>query len=208
MSIFNELQEQGIQQLLIRRLQMAGQSSPAPALAPEIFPTLEVEGERPEYAFLKGERLMSAQGTVAGVAGESTSFLLFNPIGSGQIATITKWHVEPAAASLVLGMVGAFTVPVGTGVAEVARDTRWQTGTGGLAGAGMLIAGVRSAPTSVVNHIVWAQTCPTTGSQEKDVPVILAPGFAFELRVNVLNTTLTRAHVQWYERPAGNGELR
>lgn len=209
MSIFNEVQEQGLNQLLVRRLQLAGQSSPAPALAPEIFPTFEVEGEKPEHAYLKGDRLLGAQATAAAVAAQTSRFTLWNPPSSGIICVLEFVEFDYAGAVLALMSIGERTTqPTGGGVAEVARDGRWAIGTGGLAGGGMCLCNAGASVAGFANNIYWAGNVGAGVRVTNNLPVILPPGWVWELSCGTVNTALNRCAIAYRERPAGNGELR
>jgi hypothetical protein len=58
--MFNGINEGGLNNILSQRLGVKG-SSAAPAVAPEVFPCLTLENDRPEWSWLKGESLRGIQ---------------------------------------------------------------------------------------------------------------------------------------------------
>jgi hypothetical protein len=109
MAIYNELGDKGqLNNILQRRLTISG-SAPAPALMPEIGPTLVLENDRPEWKRWKNEVPFSVAATVAAVAGEYGS-VIFTPPGATadyvvvieQITNVSAvdvqvgWGVQPA----------------------------------------------------------------------------------------------------------------
>jgi len=77
--------------LLRRYLGMKGVSAVSSELSPEIAPTFVLESERPEWEFLKNEKLMAGVFTVASVALENSVYRLRNPAGSGVVAVVTQF---------------------------------------------------------------------------------------------------------------------
>jgi len=68
---------------------MKGVTEISAELSPEVSPVFILEAERPEWEFLKGEKLMASVFSVTGVAAVNSAYRLVNPATSGVIAIIT-----------------------------------------------------------------------------------------------------------------------
>lgn len=116
---------------ILRKLLALPQGAPSPVVATEIFPTITLEADRPEFAFLGGVRLGSGGRTDPAVAGNYSHVGVRNPDGSGVISVITAMTLNVVANSLVyLGLRTNATVTAA--VNGVIRDSRWAA-TGGAA---------------------------------------------------------------------------
>lgn len=78
---------------LRRLLAQAGQEEVAAYLAPELQAALVLEADRPEWSFLKNEKLASGQGTSAAAAALRSTVSIENPTGSNVIAVIEEIRV-------------------------------------------------------------------------------------------------------------------
>jgi len=198
---FNQIGEFGYNELLARRLTTPG-GSVAGGVAPEIFPVLNIQGDTPELAWLKGESLCGVGTTQAAGAG-NTALLLTNPANSRGIITIEGFQVEPAAGGWIAlvsaaELSGAIatnagfrdsrawgptaTVPVTRPFGVVTRDNA-----GGLS---TIPAAMRSSLTT------WV-----------DFKAVLLPGRNFTLQLLTIATAMTNATIHWRERKAQPGEL-
>lgn len=196
--MFNEILEGGLNQLLTRRLGMK-LGSPAPAVAPEVFPTMNLENDRPEWGFIKGEQLLGYSAALA--AGTATDYgmgWLINSANSGMIITITKIgsyttgnHIRiRTARSVDAGSV------VGTLRSAGRMDTRW-------AGLGTLT--IRTTA-SVLPVLAYQEIGQATNQIAFEEPIVLAPGTTCHFYGEALATSLT-FDICWRERVALPGEL-
>lgn len=88
MALFNEIL-QGRWNAILHKLANMKDSAPAPQLASEIQPTINLENDRLEYAFLGGEKWCAAGAQIAaGGAGFMSEAVLMNPVGSGCLAVL------------------------------------------------------------------------------------------------------------------------
>jgi hypothetical protein len=119
--------EQGRWSELLRRYTgAAGVTEVASELAPEIAPAFVLETERPEWYFLKGERLMGYRINVSALAGQNSGVKLRNPTTSGIIAIVTKLDISGDATNQVVTLTtGADTADFTTVSGTVPRDGRW-----------------------------------------------------------------------------------
>lgn len=122
--------ERGLFSDLLRRyLGMTGESDVAGELAPEISPILLLEAERPEWEFLKSNRLMSCPFGLAANAGAHGTHQLRNPAASGVVAVITLVSISVENQAGSTAFVSFFRSVEGADLANntptISRDTRY-----------------------------------------------------------------------------------
>lgn len=111
--------------LLRRTLGMKGVSDVASELSPEIAPALILESERPEWAFLKNEKLMGATYVQGNAAGLGSACRLRNPAGSGVMAVFSAIAVGTDAVGTNLIERNTDQGNLATVLPTVSRDTRF-----------------------------------------------------------------------------------
>lgn len=97
----NEVQVGRFSSLLHKALEM-GEGSPTPTLAPELFAMLALEVDRPEWAWLKAEKLCMGYDSEAAGVGARSMIGLRNPTGSGVLAVIKEIGATFDAAYIIL----------------------------------------------------------------------------------------------------------
>lgn len=197
--IFNEISDRGqLTQILQRRLNMLG-AAPAPALMPEIAPTLTLEHDRPEWGWLKGELPRSRTINVTGVAAQFSHIQLYIPTNRRNIAVITSIISNQAT----IAQVGRSFIGGGlvgwVGGTSAGRDLRDNSN-----GGAVLI----ETTTNISLPGGFLELARISGiTAQYDQPIILAPtGQALFIHSGNVNQTLT-VTVSWYEREAFPGEL-
>lgn len=195
--------------LLRRYLGMVGQASVADELSPEISPGIQLEGERPEWEFLKGAKLMSAPLNVTGAAGTTSAFRFRNPSTSGVIAIFGGRPNEAMCELSMDAQAGAtaavqFQSRADSGVnltatlAGIPRDTRY---TNVAANTSALIG-------SQTNNLVGAAGDIFHGGLSTNLGIIpvyfrftfvLTPGNELNIVFPVANTS-TRGGILWLEK--------
>lgn len=208
MSEFNEVLEGSLNQILIRRLAMQGQSA-APAVAPELFPVLTLENDRPEWGLLKGEQLCGSAAVRAGAVGEyAWSALNLHTDFDSMVAVVTQ------AKATLLGTtgIGLFVYsasPAGTlaGPFGALRDLRTQVGAtfGARKPAATHYNGTTSSAVNASARQVDIGYGAVGAVVQCDVPIILGKGmflFFFADTANIGHS----ASFQWYERALQAGE--
>lgn len=198
MSIFNEIQESGLNQILTRRLDIKG-DVPAPAIVPEIGPQLVLENDRPEWGFLKGERLAARWVSVAAVAAQFGAVQLYLPPASREVVTIQRiTFLNANSVSLAEATVidGGLVGWVGT--ATQVRDFRWP------ASATALVISTTTNVAQPSNFGVLAQAA--TSQAEIVEPIIITPGQSLMIYANVVNQALAM-NIYWRERVGTASEL-
>ena len=191
----------GLNQLLQRRLGVEG-FPPAPMVASELFPTLCLESDRPEWHFLSGSRLCA--GTIDNAAAGAGIFSfggVVNPAGSGVIAVVTRVQTTEGANpsqnhELGIGLSSALGT---TTVSGFFRDGRW----GATRNPTCLLSQHTSA-SGLLN--VGARIQQVSGYTNNELAYILTPGYSFGIRPVGANL-LIRASFEWYERSVNPGEL-
>jgi len=202
MSQFQAIGETGLNEVLAKRLTTPG-GTIAPAVAPELFPIITLESERPEWGHLKGELLFSRAVTPA-VPVASSHVILRNPASSRTMAVITRINALTTAGvlSVVLAPIGTF----GTGAANstgIARDGRDTAFAGGVfTRTSQLTIFSLDAALSAVSESFRSQTT----SMDLTEPWVLTPGNDLVIYGRTVAAALL-VNLFWRERAMQPGEL-
>ena len=196
MAHFDEIGEYGLSQVLAKRLTTPG-GSVAPTVAPELFPALTLENDRPEWSFLKGENLCSRYCTVAALAGNYSMVQLYLPTTARTVAVITA--VDANSAGIQVGRLVGISGGLGGWAARTTanRDTR-NTGSG----SSCILETNQNVALPNNFGTLFYQAAARTWTQ----PIVLAPGGAIGFWIAALNTAID-FNLAWYERTAQPGEL-
>lgn len=199
MANFDSIGEFGLGQLLARRLTTPG-GAVAPTVAPELFPVLTLENDRPEWGYLKGEQLRARAIDVAGVAGQYAMIQLYIPSNSATIAVIEEIHARAASSVNIVHLVGIGGGTVGwTALTTGTRDTRAANTQGDSA-----ILESRSNAALPSFHAVLAQI-NTGGQPSFRQPIVLSPGQAICAYGISLGAALS-INLVYRSRPSQPGE--
>ena len=170
----------------------------------ELFPVLDVERVPGELLILGGTRLAWGGATRAGVAAEFAKCQLFNPAGSENIITITRFIASHSnLGGLLWGTVqGALSTDLP--VASRLRDTRevFPVQPVGL----LRIQTDLAAPMDAIGSIRILANTPFTLEDVNGI-AILAPGERFSVGTDQVAHLLTCTFF-WRERPAEQSELQ
>jgi len=198
----NELESgAGLNQVLSKAFGVQGAA--APFMASEVFPTLVMGNDRPEWNFLSGDRLCAGAQSDAAVAAQISQVGLNNPAGSGVIIvveSVTVTDVTGGAARLYrLGLGIGATIDTATGAAFV--DTRWgfvNTPTGDV----YRLTQVARTGTTIL-------TFPVAGAGHTTIkgPWVLAPDGFIVASGNGVASAIDASY-SWREYAAADGELR
>jgi len=179
--------------LLRRYLGMKGVSVVSAELSPEIAPVLILESERPEWEFLKNERLMASVFGLGGVAAQNTVYRLRNPTGSGVIAVITDFVFVADTLSAHIIERDDDNGNLATVLPTVSRDTRIP-----VLNASALIP-------SQANNVVlsgeswWSTRAPADVGDPQALSFVLTPGNELDF-ITLGNDVGIRGFVHWRER--------
>lgn len=196
MAQFNEIDEGGLNQLLVRRLGMKT-GSPAPTIAPELMPNITLENDRPEWGYLKGEMWCAGNFTVPLVAGQFGYVQFNNPVSSRSICTIR--HIENVFPGDVFVSRAAYsTLAVGTTEYAGVCDLRFRFRTMQLQTQRFNVAAVPAdqGRFALLNGV----------NVKYDAPIVLTPGSLCRVEATTAAQDIS-FNVIWYERPASDGEL-
>lgn len=192
--IFNEVGEGQLNSILVRRLSMKVPTA-APSVAPELFPNLTLENDRPEWGFLKGEYRWARASVGAAAVGNLTWCALRNPAGSGIIAVVKQvTQSSTARATLYLGYQSPTTLV--NSASGIALDSRQPSNSQCfvLDGNNVGVPAGFSTLAIVVANVAF------------DEPVVVAPG-AWLLCLNTSTNLAMPYSFCWTERQAVTGEL-
>lgn len=191
--------------LLRRYLGMTGSTDVAGDLAPELSPVLILEAERPEWEFLKSNRLMSCAYSIGPTAGQTSAHRLRNPTGSGVVAIITyaQYAVEvtsPGTRSVVSATRNVDSGDLSSNTPTIARDTRYPgVNTSALIGSAQTVG--------LTGNTFWSTISLNDTNVEIPVPFVLTPGNQVQLTALQVDVIL-RGSWQWLEKRIDALELQ
>ncbi len=195
--MFNEINEGGLNRILSQRLGMQGAAA-APGVAPELFPTLTLENDRPEWGYLKGELLASAYVFRGAVAGQTSMAQLYLPATSNSILVVEKMMFHGTQDMRWARGVGISAGLAGWAAQNTAtRDFRWPA----QRTQGIIEINANAVAPSV-NHTLGISTI----AQVIDVAIVITPGTSLVLFTGAVNNSVN-ATLMWRERVALPGEL-
>ena len=170
-----------------------------------LMPVLDL-WERPEFAFLRQEKLCVQQATVGAVVGELGAYALVNSAGSNSIVVVEAAGFQSAVIAS-FGRLSRVTetaarATLGTSVGHgTGRDSRDLT----LPGMAEGISGTDPAGIGALMEL-HGQDVANTGFFFQTPPYIIAPGQALVIQDGTANEAFT-GFFKWYERAAFRGEL-
>lgn len=191
---------------LVRRyLQMRGESFVLDELSPEISPVLVLEAERPEWQFLKGQKLNCCLIQTLPVAAQTSLFRLRNPAASGVFA-IFEW-IYFSTNSVATEVVFFRSTESGSDLANAlgthSRDLRWQP-----IGNNASALSASWANNIGASGLSFHRTFLAINAEREYRPAfILPPGFVFEIFTQAPNSDL-RGSVNWLEKRLDDLEAR
>ncbi len=204
MARFNEILVGRFNRFLQRLLSMKG-GPPAPQLASEIQPQMDVEALPVELRFLLGWHLYQSTISQGASVGNLSGVQLRNPLTSGAVCVVTAIHISVAATEVVdisqtfSGVTGDLT-NVFTGQRVDARAKSNST-----------LSLSAFAPVGDLAGTIFTASIPGLSipyeflNKEYDA-IPMFPGHALRLVGQLANTALA-IHFKWRERPIEEGEV-
>lgn len=173
MAIPNEIQI-GRYNAILHKLLGISEGAPAPSLAPDIFASIILESDRPEFHFLAGQRLaIGARSEAAGGAGTYSGVALINPSGSNLVVVLTRvWNSVGTSRRVNIRLGSDYSGFTTAGSLRALVDTRF--GVAATTKPAGLIGGQASASPAGPN--VGGQYTFNNVGMQFDVPIVLAPG--------------------------------
>ena len=203
MARFNEILVGRYNRFLQRLLSMKG-GPPAPQLASEIQPQMDVEALPVELRFLLGWHMYHQTLSQGASVGNTSGVQVRNPLTSGMVAVLTSIQIsvggaEPVTLSQTFGGVTADLTNVFNGQRADSR-----------AKANSSLALSSFAPAADLAGIVFTATIQAVNPFEflnKEYDAIpMLPGHTIRITGNTVNTQLL-VHFKWRERPIEEGEI-
>ncbi len=204
----NEIQDSGISQGIVRRLNIVDVAAPAPSLAPEVFPVYLVAPPSVEDSWLRSELICSGGVETAAVLAEYSATSVLNPATSGILAIIDEIVLTvQVGVGFVDGIVPTSAVLGGTLVASGARDGRLTPSTTTTQTQCGLYKGGGGAQSFAASGKALAQYFfPAAGTQIISLGYVIPPGYRYDIWCNTTNQ-LFIATIRWRERRAQPSEL-
>jgi len=197
---YDQIGEYGLGQLLAKRLTTPG-GAVAPTVAPELFPVLALENDRPEWSYLKGEQLRARAVDVAAVAGQYSMLQLYIPSNSPTIGVIEEISARAAVSLNVVHLVGIGGGTVGwSAITSGTRDTR----TPNTQGDSMILETRQNAALPSFHAVLAQINTASQGSYRH--PIIVSPGQAVCIYAIAQNVAVS-LNLTFRSRPAQPGEL-
>jgi len=182
--------------LLRRILSMKGVSDVATELSPEIASAFILEIERPEWEFLKGEKLVSAVFATAAVAAQNSGVRLRNPADSGVVAVFPPGGIVLGLTGNTSGIIlerNVVQAGLTTALPTVSRDTRYPV----LNASALLSSQQNVVPPS--GEAYWSTNLPLDEPAQVNMAFVLTPGFQLQLST-LANNCAMRGTFSWLER--------
>jgi len=198
---FDNIGEFNLDQVLARRLTTPG-GAVAPTVAPELFPGVTLENDRPEWGYLKGEMLVSNRVTRAAVAGQFSMIQLYLPSTARTIAVVkrvTNWTSVGLALSRGVGISAGLGGWVAANPSSTARDFRFQANR---------CSAIIETNANVAGPTTFGRFTRMfgVGILTYDQPIVITPGTALIFQTDLVNEALDVC-IDWTERGAQPGEL-
>ena len=184
--------------LLRRFLALKGVQEVAGELSPEISAVFILEDDRPDWSFLKAERLVGVGHFAASGATAGPTFRLRNPAGSGVLATIKIIEGSVGPGDTLEIRLNAQNLDLGGGIRNTSvRDTR----------DGFLIGIVKSScifsfntTVAPVGTTIYSMAAPTDEPRSYKEPLILSPGHSVDFGSLAVQAVTLNCWMSWIER--------
>jgi len=184
--------------LFRRFLQQKGQQEIAGELSPEISVVFVAESDRPDWLFLKNERLCAVTMEQSSGVAAGPTLRLRNPLGSGVIATISAVHYTALTNEVEIRDTISNNDLGGGIIAIAVRDTRNLQSLGINKSA--LTASFNTTVAPVGDRIfVGVAHIDAEGGEFRE-PIVLTPGRAVDVGVTDVAAATLRAGFYWTER--------
>lgn len=175
--------------LLIR----GSQGSPLPEVSPELVPTLPLEVDRPEWAWLGGTDLYGGGYSRTPAAGQKATARLVNPVGSGKLVVVEQFRIR-------LSVTGPASLGVTDNLSGVVTSTARGSGRDSRVGTDNSSAIIEVGDNLPLTGFIGFIDVVANESQVVELPIVLTPGFALVIASNPSDAQLVGS-LFWYERP-------
>ena len=198
MTVPNLINDWGLNEVLRRRYNVQ-EGAPAPTMAMETFPVVEVGPFTPELEFLAGWRRCGSRGLISLNAGNPSQLFLSNPVDSRTIAVIDAVQVAYSGSDTELALYAGYLVGSLGAVQSVPLDTRF--GLPAVTTISSLVCSGENAAAAAAARRAFDYMPVTTNQVDKirPGPIILSPGYTLMLGTTANNVSLF-ASFRWRER--------
>jgi hypothetical protein len=197
--MLNEIQVGRYNGVLHKLLDMK-EGAPAPTLATDIFPTIQLEGNRPEWDFLAGIRRCMRYSIDAAVAGQYSHIGLYNPAGSDALVILDRVVFDGAANTTFTGRL-ATGITWDTLVSGTMIDSRWASG------ATTAKVGIYTNATPLDGSGHYFRVLANYSLVLDNLGIILHPGYSWYTRGGSVNLGANCTFF-WRERHLSPSETR
>jgi len=199
--VTNELQQTRYDRTIRRVGGIIGPGSKVAEALGELFPVIDVERIPGELLALGGTGLAQGSSILTAAAGERPSIMLFNPVDSGKLITVTTVFVSSSTGQIIRWNVNTTPLAV-TVVGAQFRD--------GRLGIGTIPAGTILEESKVATTVTRGQGRVLSGDmfqiKDDNSVAVLSPGSGMEVGGANVATTLNVSFA-WRERAAEQSEL-
>lgn len=181
--------------LLRRFLHLKGQEVVADELAPELSGVFVLESDRPDWLFLKGERMVSFGNSLV-FAAANGSMRFRNPLNSGVLATFDRFEIHLSAMDENIEIRLRANNADLTGVAAATlTDTR-----DNIAAASIIPSSQAAVPPA--GSFIWFQELLQGNNPiTVDRHIVLSPGNQINIGISAAVTGTMFVSACWSERP-------
>lgn len=170
---------------------------------------VELEGERPEYSFIKQEQIWAQSQQATADATHMVQIGIANPVASGQLVVLQTCFIASDTVGMIYRLGYLAGILAGGGICQP-RDLRWRPGLGGSTrtfASGVAVAAgftgiyaemVALAANAVIDFMALPGRIP---------PVVIPPGFSVYISQAAVGANVATVHMAGYERPLESGEL-
>jgi len=197
----SEIQQGRWDQILRRLGDLKGAGSKANDLLSEVFPVIEVEQVAPEARALGGTVLGHAGTTLVAGAGFNAKMQIFNPLGSGKIATVTSALVSSNVVGTIQWGIEELARSIATGLGRV-RDARF----GPATSTTLVLRTEANADPGPLGGVILPAANTSFILSDVDGLAVLRPGSGLTITSVTAASTL-RVTFFWRERVAEPSEL-
>lgn len=206
MSTLNGIGDTTLGDILSKRLVTPG-GAVAPGVAPELFPNITLENDRPEWLFLSGQGLYSYYtAQAAGGAGTRSSVALYNT-SPDTLVVVEHVYIEVASNVPQMFMIAQpeGTIPFGTQERGVSADSRArQAGaTQVRRSSAFFVRDNTLAAAGGANNRLWQGTGLTL---TLTTPFVLGPWCALYCAPGTDNVAINVVAMRWRERRMAQSE--
>jgi len=199
--VTSELQQNRYDRLIRRVGGIIGVGSKVSEVLTELFPMIDVEGDRGELQLISGTALGMGGQVKSGASGETAKIQLFNPVDSGKLITVTDIFIAADATQNIF--LSRTTILLSSGVGtQLPRDTR-QSLTDRPVGAIFSESSVPFADAHMQIRLIASTTFHMHATNDL---MVLSPGNGMTVGSGIAQSTF-RVSFLWRERAAEQSEL-